>query len=148
MVGPRVRINKGGIYIAKPGRSVDDGAGYQFFAPGLLTQTVYMSGVATSFADYEDPTGPTAWRTYYKIATVNFTRSFVRPPLAYAGYFSSVDAGFGGWAMNIAELRQSGTTFGNYPRCFLQTSTTQLKIWANRNNINAVTYYIMENTLP
>lgn len=77
--GPRMRINKNGIKIARPGYSVDTASEENlYFSSSGIAARVYETGLV-GVSDFAGTGGDR-----YKRARVNFSKGFTRPPPVFA----------------------------------------------------------------
>ncbi|GGB00767.1 hypothetical protein GCM10011491_31190 [Brucella endophytica] len=116
------RINATGVYLAKPGRQIEEGEAALAFSPAGAQQPIYDRGVV-SFQAYNQG-GPMP--TSYNRAVVNFPAPFSAPPLCYCMGIRSNGAREAAFTM---QLGTSGSTAFREPAIWWQSTTTALYIY-------------------
>lgn len=137
----RAAINKGGVFIAKPGMQIGQGEAALGFSPIGAQQQIFATGIAALTA--YDAGGSQS--TAYNRAVIPFGTTFATPPLAYCMLTRTADT-----MRDIALTMYLGTRGGDVvrePQLWWQTTTTELRIfswWALSQSASA-SYVICRN---
>lgn len=144
---PRMRINKNGIKIARPGHDVDTAAEKDmFFSSTGVAARVYQTNLVT-VSDYS---GLASDR--YLRARVNFSKGFTRPPAVFAAGLR-VD---GGADVTPVVYLVIGTSYARvHPHYSLEIDTTGFWIYVPKSipeniPVNVPTtwrYWVLDNVL-
>ena len=113
----RAVINKGGVFLAKPGMQVEWGETALAFSPNGAQQRIFASGFA-ALGPYSD---------FYNRAVVPFGATFATPPLAYCMLNDN------GPTRRAAMTMYLGTRNGQVvrePELYWETTTTELRIYS------------------
>lgn len=141
---PRMRIDKNGIKIARPGYDVDTATEKDlYFSSKGVAARVFATGLVT-VAEFG--------HERYRRARVNFSKTFVRPPLVFAGGIRS-DGG-----LDVTPVRYTivGDDYARiHPHYCLQIDKTGFLIMVAKDyggsfNVDVPTtwrYWVLENTL-
>lgn len=141
---PRMRIDRDGIKIARPGYDVDTAAEKDlYFSSSGVAARVFATGLATAVEFGHER---------YRRVRVNFSKTFARPPIVFAGGIRS-DGG-----LDVTPVRY-GITSDDYqrvhPHYCLQIDKTGFwlmvcKDFGSSFNVDVPTtwrYWVLENTL-
>lgn len=141
---PRMRIDKNGIKIARPGYDVDTAAEKDlYFSSSSIAARVFTTGSVTVSTFGHDR---------YRRARVDFPKTFVRPPLVFAGGLRS-DGG-----LDVTPVRYTiiSTDYARiHPHYRLLIDKTGFWIWVGMDyggsfSVDVPTtwrYWVLENTL-
>lgn len=124
----RAVINKNGVFIAKPGLSVDGGAANLNFSPAGSNQAIFATGTV-SMSTWSDSSDTRS--RYYKRGIFPFGTTFSVPPIAYCNAVRQ----------NISNRREPACFMflgfksavnltGREPQLWWETSTTDLRIYS------------------
>lgn len=122
----RARISKDGVFLAKPGRQIEEGESALAFSPAGAQQPIYDKGVVPFQAFNQGGVRPTA----YNRAVVYFPTPFAQPPLCYCmGILAGSEAGAREPAF-IMQIGVSGSDVFREPAIWWQSFTTALFIYS------------------
>ncbi|WP_043062089.1 hypothetical protein [Brucella anthropi] len=138
----KARISKDGVFIAKPGRQIEEGGSALSFSPAGAQQPIYDRGTV-ALADYSYPDRIT---DHYKRGVVNFASPFASPPLCYC-YFNSTPNPERRWIASSMELGLQGSTVFREPYFFWYSTTTALFVFSRfvLSDVPSAYYVITRN---
>lgn len=147
---PRMRRNRQGLFIARPGGNVDNIGDLQF-SPATATQAILLTGTVVPSA-YTLPGAPGEWQAYYNRAEILYGKTFAVPPLVYVGFYTG--SGFGVVGDNVIPIaaaiqRSSGAVWGVFPQLLVESRVDRCIILARRTWVEGgyIRYYVTENQL-
>ncbi|MFC7067465.1 hypothetical protein [Brucella rhizosphaerae] len=117
------RISKDGVFIAKPGRQIEEGEAALSFSPIGSQQQILMAGSA-AFAAY-NPGGDMGGT--YNRAVVPFGTTFVEPPVAYC---MANDAGGTREIALTMYLSLVGSVVRREPQIWWETTVSELRVYS------------------
>lgn len=122
----RARLSKDGLFMAKPGRQIEEGETALAFSPNGAQQPIYDKGIAPFQAFNQGGARPTA----YNRAVVNFATPFGSPSLCYCmGILAGSEAGAREPAFTMW-IGLDGNTIFREPMFWWQSFTTALFIYS------------------
>ncbi|WP_435657952.1 hypothetical protein [Brucella pituitosa] len=122
----RARLSKDGLFMAKPGRQIEEGESALAFSPNGAQQPIYDKGVVPFQAFNQGGARPTA----YTRAAIYFPTPFAQPPLCYCmGILAGNEAGAREPAFTMW-LGVDGNTIFREPIFWWQSFTNALFIYS------------------
>lgn len=119
----KARIGKNGVFIAKPGRQIEEGEDALAFSPIGSQQQILMAGSA-AFTSY-NPGGDMGGT--YNRAVIPFGTTFAEPPVAYC---MANDAGGTKEIALTMRLQLVGSVVRREPQIWWETTTSELRIYS------------------